>query len=48
LDEDAEIDHGFTKGLIDGVIGGLSEEEQSDGATKMIKKKTKKKKMKNG
>lgn len=48
LDEDAEIDHGFTKGLIDGVIGGLSEGDQSDGATKMIKKKTKKKKLKNG
>ena len=48
MDEDAEIDHGFTKGLIDGVIGGLSEGEQSDGATKMIKKKTKKKKLKNG
>jgi hypothetical protein len=48
LDEDAEIDNCFTKGLIDGVIGGLSEGEQSDEGGRLKKKKTKKKKVKGG
>jgi hypothetical protein len=48
LDEDAEIDNDFTKGLIDGVIGGLSEGEKSDEGGRLKKKKTKKKKVKGG
>jgi hypothetical protein len=31
LDEDPELDQDFTKGLIDGVIGGLSEGESEGG-----------------